>query len=83
MHQPNESTLIVLLLPTRLKTIADSDLIIVLKDGYVAEQGSHHELLRRDGVYGDMWRRQSAETDLEGHSGEGSGVEGKAEGKAD
>ncbi|KAH8924838.1 P-loop containing nucleoside triphosphate hydrolase protein [Atractiella rhizophila] len=44
----------------RLRTIADADIIIVLKDGFVAEQGSHQELmLREGGVYRDMWENQS------------------------
>ena len=39
----------------RLRTIFDSDLIIVLKDGKVAEQGTHRELIDRDGVYAQLW----------------------------
>ncbi|KAK4047159.1 Iron-sulfur clusters transporter atm1, mitochondrial [Microbotryomycetes sp. JL201] len=45
----------------RLKTIADADLIIVLKDGYVAEQGTHQELLKLgNGVYRHMWDQQQS-----------------------
>ncbi len=36
------------------------DLIIVLKDGSVAEQGTHDELLRRGGIYYSMWQQQAA-----------------------
>ncbi|GAA5939371.1 ATP-binding cassette Fe/S cluster precursor transporter ATM1 [Sporobolomyces koalae] len=43
----------------RLKTIADSDLIIVLADGYVAEQGTHTELMAKRGRYHDMWKMQN------------------------
>ncbi|MFC7290759.1 ABCB family ABC transporter ATP-binding protein/permease [Hirschia litorea] len=43
----------------RLSTIADADEIIVLKDGKVEERGSHEDLLAIDGVYADMWERQS------------------------
>ena len=39
----------------RLRTIFDSDLIIVLKEGKVAEMGSHRELIDRDGVYAELW----------------------------
>ncbi len=45
----------------RLSTIADSDTILVLDQGRLAEQGSHAELLRRDGLYAEMWMRQAAE----------------------
>lgn len=39
----------------RLRTIFDSDLIIVLKEGSVAEMGTHRELIDRDGVYAQLW----------------------------
>jgi len=39
----------------RLRTIFDSDLIIVLKEGQVAEMGTHRELIDRDGVYAELW----------------------------
>ena len=42
----------------RLRTIYDSDLIIVLKDGHVAEQGTHDDLLSRDGIYAELWNSQ-------------------------
>jgi ATP-binding cassette subfamily B protein len=45
----------------RLSTIADADRILVLQDGQLAEQGSHAELLRRAGLYAEMWARQAAE----------------------
>ncbi|VWX55183.1 ABC transporter ATP-binding protein/permease [Novosphingobium sp. 9U] len=45
----------------RLSTIADSDKILVLQDGQLAESGSHLDLLRRDGLYAEMWARQAAE----------------------
>jgi ATP-binding cassette subfamily B multidrug efflux pump len=43
----------------RLSTIARMDRLIVLNEGRVAESGSHAELLRRNGVYARLWRRQS------------------------
>jgi len=50
----------------RLSTIADADIINVLQDGRLVEQGSHSQLLRMDGLYADMWLRQLAESpDLE------------------
>jgi len=39
----------------RLRTIYDSDRILVLKDGQVVETGSHRELLEHDGVYAELW----------------------------
>ena len=47
----------------RLSTIADADRILVLDQGRLAETGSHLELLRRDGLYAEMWQRQAAESD--------------------
>ncbi|KAK7466094.1 Iron-sulfur clusters transporter atm1, mitochondrial [Stygiomarasmius scandens] len=50
----------------RLRTISDADIIFVLKDGEVAEQGTHEELLRKGGVYARMWAQQaSAESAFE------------------
>jgi subfamily B ATP-binding cassette protein MsbA len=42
----------------RLSTIRNADVIIVLKDGVVAEKGTHQELLARDGVYAGLHRVQ-------------------------
>jgi ABC-type multidrug transport system fused ATPase/permease subunit len=42
----------------RLSTIRDADKIIVLKGGVVAEEGSHDELIARDGVYAGLYRIQ-------------------------
>lgn len=39
----------------RLSTIADADNIFVIKDGILAEQGRHQELLEKNGVYKHMW----------------------------
>ncbi len=42
----------------RLRTIFDSDKIIVLKDGHVAESGTHSQLLAAGGVYAELWHAQ-------------------------
>lgn len=43
----------------RLRTISDSDFIIVLQRGNVAEKGTHAELMERQGLYWDLWQAQS------------------------
>ncbi|KAF5374457.1 hypothetical protein D9615_009128 [Tricholomella constricta] len=44
----------------RLKTVVEADLIIVMKDGEVVEEGTHEELLRRGGLYHSMWQQQAS-----------------------
>jgi ATP-binding cassette subfamily B protein len=43
----------------RLASVAHYDRIFVLQDGRVVEDGPHHELLRRDGVYAGLWNKQA------------------------
>lgn len=43
----------------RLSTIAAMDRLIVMDEGRIVEQGSHAELLRKNGIYARLWRRQS------------------------
>ena len=43
----------------RLSTIRDSDRIILIEDGRIAEQGSHDELIALGGKYADMYHTQS------------------------
>jgi ABC-type multidrug transport system fused ATPase/permease subunit len=42
----------------RLSTIRDANIILVLKDGVVAEQGTHEELLAKGGEYAELYRVQ-------------------------
>ncbi|MVZ98290.1 ABC transporter ATP-binding protein/permease [Sphingorhabdus sp. IMCC26285] len=49
----------------RLSTIVDADRILVLEAGQVAEQGTHAELLAKDGLYAEMWARQQNEGEEE------------------
>lgn len=43
----------------RLSTIAKLDRIVVLEKGKIVEDGSHKELLEKDGVYANLWKHQS------------------------
>lgn len=42
----------------RLSTIRDADLILVMKDGDIIEQGNHEELLKKNGFYADLYNSQ-------------------------
>ena len=45
----------------RLSTIRDADLILVMKDGDIVEQGNHEELLKKDGFYANLYNSQFEE----------------------
>ena len=45
----------------RLSTIRDADLILVVKDGNIIEQGKHSELLKQNGFYAELYNSQFAE----------------------
>ena len=45
----------------RLSTIKDADLILVMKDGDIVEQGNHDELIRKDGFYASLYNSQFEE----------------------
>lgn len=44
----------------RLSTIKEADVILVMKDGHIIEQGSHEELLERKGFYAELYNSQFA-----------------------
>ena len=46
----------------RLSTIRDADLILVMKDGDIVEQGNHEELLKKGGFYADLYNSQFEKT---------------------
>lgn len=48
----------VVVIAHRLRTVANTDKIVVLDDGRVAEEGSHKTLLAEDGLYARLWRLQ-------------------------
>jgi ATP-binding cassette subfamily B protein len=54
----------------RLSTVVDADQIIVLDQGRVAERGTHAQLLRKNGLYADMWARQQSEAQAEAEAAE-------------
>lgn len=46
----------------RLSTIRNADMILVMKDGDIIEQGTHEELLEKNGFYADLYHSQFAQT---------------------
>ena len=46
----------------RLSTTRNADMILVMKDGDIIEQGTHDELLAKNGFYADLYRSQFAQT---------------------
>lgn len=46
----------------RLSTIRDADLILVMKDGDIIEQGNHEELMKKGGFYADLYNSQFEQT---------------------
>ena len=46
----------------RLSTIKDADLILVMKDGDIVEQGNHEELLKKNGFYANLYESQFVNT---------------------
>jgi ATP-binding cassette subfamily B protein len=54
----------------RLSTVVDADQILVLDQGRVVERGSHAQLLRRGGLYAEMWTRQQSEGEEQAQAAE-------------
>ncbi len=52
----NRTTLVI---AHRLSTVVEADEIMVLQDGIIVERGTHGVLIAADGLYAEMWRRQS------------------------
>jgi ATP-binding cassette subfamily B protein len=60
----NRTTLVI---AHRLSTVVTADEIIVLKDGVIAERGTHQALLAEGGLYAQMWNAQREATEAEAH----------------
>ena len=50
----------------RLSTIRNADLILVMKDGDIVEQGTHAELLAADGFYAELYNSQFEQATVAG-----------------
>ncbi|HEY6466816.1 MAG TPA: ABC transporter ATP-binding protein [Candidatus Acidoferrales bacterium] len=52
-----------LVIAHRLSTILEADQILVVQDGRIIDRGRHHELIERQGLYADLYRRQFADAE--------------------
>jgi ATP-binding cassette subfamily B protein len=55
----------ILLVSHRISTVKDADQIVYLKDGRIVEQGTHQDLLLREGQYARLYQRQLLASELE------------------
>ena len=58
----NRTTLVI---AHRLSTVVDADQILVMDKGYIAERGTHRELLAQDKLYAQMWNLQKQEEHMQ------------------
>ncbi|XP_044294026.1 ATP-binding cassette sub-family B member 6 [Varanus komodoensis] len=76
----NRTTIIV---AHRLSTVVKADQILVIREGRVVERGRHEQLMRKGGMYSDMWLQQGSEKPggLDVESKESAETENKAQSK--
>lgn len=82
LHLRQERTTVIV--AHRLSTIADADIILVMRQGSIAEMGRHGELLQQNGLYAEMWAKQQAGISIDvidgaaaaGPSGSADGADG-------
>jgi subfamily B ATP-binding cassette protein MsbA len=58
----------VLVIAHRLSTVVRADQILVLDAGHIVERGNHQSLLAQQGVYANLWRKQSRDKSVPAHS---------------
>lgn len=49
----------------RLSTIKNADIILVMRDGDIVEQGNHEELLAKGGFYADLYTSQFEQSEVQ------------------
>lgn len=67
----------VVIITHRLSAVRACDVIVLLKDGVIAEQGSHDELVARGGAYAALWREQQLRDEIAGFREDGVEKEGE------
>ena len=63
----NRTTIII---AHRLSTIRNADMIVVLKDGVIAQKGTHDELMEQEGTYKDLYETQRKAATEDGGEGD-------------
>lgn len=67
----------VVIISHRLSAVRACDVIVLLKDGVIAEQGSHDELVARGGAYAALWHEQRLRDEIAGFREDGAEKDGE------